>query len=134
MSKYNSFRHLLGTGAIDWPNSDITISVVDNYSFNASDETLADIDLAGADILATTRISNRSVSDDGWAIGSSALFTSVASGGPYDLIICLDTNAQRSGAKLLVHFNNAVTAASNGDVIVDPDGGGSGATGNWFKF
>lgn len=134
MSKYDSFRYLLGTGSFNWEDSSVFISVVDNYTFDATDQTVSEIQLAGADFLATGTISNKSVSSGGWAVGSSVLFTSVQSGGPYDLIISLDTDGQASGSKLLVHYNNAVTVAANGDVIVDPDGGGAGVTGNWFRF
>lgn len=134
MSKYDSLRYLLGTGTLDWVSSPVVVSVVDNYNFDATDATVSDIQLSGAKFLANATINNKSVSSDGWAVGSSVLFTSVQSGGPYDLVISVDTNGLPNGSKLLVHYNNAVTVAANGDVIVDPDGGGAGATGNWFRF
>lgn len=132
--KFDKLRTLLADGALNWGTQTITLAAVSGYSFSASHASLADIQLSGATVLATGRLQSKSVSSDGWAKSSSVTLSVVPQGGPYDLILFLDTTGTPTGIFPLVEFPDALTVAANGDVIVRPDGALVSGVGNWFKF
>lgn len=133
--KYLALRNLLATGLLDWETARVFAVVADTYTFNAADTNLFDMQLAGLTVRSIAPLSGKEVTADGWASSQPALLPVVQAGGPYDLILFLDTTGDRIGYLPLVCFDNAVTTATNGDVVVRPEGVLiTGSTGKWFQF
>lgn len=133
--KYVTLRNLLAVGSLDWEQGVIMAVVLGNYTFDEDDANLHDMQLAGATVLSLGRLSGNVVTDDGWAASESVLLPVVQSGGPYDVVLFLDSTGDRIGYLPLVCFPDAITTASNGDVVLRPDGVlVDGTIGNWFRF
>jgi hypothetical protein len=133
--KYIALRSLLATGLLDWATARVFAVAVGNHTFNETDTNLFDMQLGGVTVLSVAPLMGKEVTTDGWASSQPVLLPVVQSGGPYDLILFLDTNGDRSGYAPLVCFDNAITTATNGDVIVRPEGFmATNNTGKWFQF
>lgn len=133
--KYLALRNLLASGLLDWETARVYVVVADTYTFNESDTNLLDMQLAGLTLRSIGPLSGKEVTSDGWASSLPALVPVVQAGGPYDLILFVDTTGSLSGYLPLVCFANAFTTATNGDVVVRPEGVLiTGSTGNWFRF
>lgn len=133
MAKYDKLRYRSGTAGLDWVGSTITLGVLSGYTFDAAHGSLADVREDGAVLLATTRLTGKSVSVDGYARSTSVLLKVVPAGGPYDLILFADPNGIGPEAVPLVHYNDAVTTTTPGDLLVRPDDLVDGV-GQWFRF
>lgn len=133
--KYVTLRNLLAVGSLDWEQSKIMAVVLDNYTFDENDTNLHEMQLAGASVVSVARLSGNVVTDDGWAASESVLLPVVQAGGPYDIVLFLDSTGDRIGYLPLVCFPDSITTVTNGDVVLRPDGVlVDGTIGNWFRF
>lgn len=126
MPKYDKLRNMAGNGTINWSNAVVTCAVVSNYTFSATHQALSDVVSAGGQVLATARLTSKSVATDGSAQSIAPLLRLVPVGGPYDLILFADSVP-------LVQYHNAITLLATSDVTVRPNGVTSGV-GTWFRF
>lgn len=132
--KYDKLRSLLGNGGLRWTVDTITCAVVSGYTFNASHANLTDIQAAGGTILATSRLTQKAVTSTGVVQSAAVTLKVVPAGGPYDIILFVDTTGQSTGLFPLVNYPDVVTTSFSGDVIVRPDGSLVSGTGDWFQL
>lgn len=132
--KYDKLRSLLGNGGMRWTVDTITCAVVSGYTFNSVHANLTDIQAAGGNILATSRLTQKSVTSEGLVQSSAVTLKVVPAGGPYDIILFLDTTGQSTGLFPLVNYTDVVTTSFSGDVIVRPNGSLVSGVGDWFKL
>lgn len=134
--KYLKLRTLISTNNFDWVSSTIIAAVLSNYTFNESHASLAEIEISGATTLSTARLVNKSVTLDGWAASQAVTLPVVPLGGPYTVVLMVDTNGQSSGIYPLVAYTgaNALTTTTNGDVLIRPENSLVLGVGKWFRF
>lgn len=130
--KYNIFRYQLSQGSISWDNDSFMAVVLAGYSFNEAHQTLADINLSGGATVCTGQLSQRVVSTTGWAVSAPVVLPVVPQGGPYDLVLVQIGGSTPQDCTPLVFYDNALTPATNGDVVMYPEDAGD--TGRWFRF
>lgn len=134
--KYTKLRTLLASNGFDWISNTIIAVAVSGYTFDESHASLAEIQLSGATVLSTATVINKSVTEDGWAASQSVTLPVIPTGGPFPLLLMVDTTGKNDGIFPLVAFTgvDGITTATNGDVIVRPENSLIAGTGKWFRF
>jgi hypothetical protein len=106
--------------------------VVHGYTFNATHDSVADIEASGGKVMATVKLTDQAVTANGWARSAPVLFRVVPAGGPYDLVLFTTIGLSPEGTPL-VHYDNVVTTSVSGDLLVRPANLANGV-GDWFRF
>lgn len=134
--KYLTLRTLLARNGFDWLSNTVVAVVLNNYTFDESHRSLSEMEISGATVLSSARVTDKSITDDGWAESRSVTLPVVPQGGPYTLVLFLDTTGRSTGMYPLVAYSGAagITTATNGDVIVRPENALDDGAGKWFRF
>ena len=134
--KYLALRTLLASKGFDWLSNTIVAVALNNYTFDESHESLSEMEIAGATVLSSVRVTSKSITNDGWAESRSVTLPVVPQGGPYTLVLFMDSTGRSSGMYPLVAYTGAsgITTLTNGDVIVRPEDALDDGVGRWFRF
>lgn len=130
MPKFDRLRTLAANSAIKWPTDTITCLAMTGYAFDATDDSLPTIQQAGGVILASNKLADKSVTSDGFAQSGAVSLKLLPAGGPYDILLFLTTDVLVP----LVLYEDVVTLADAGDVLVRPSGSVLAGAGSWFRF
>jgi hypothetical protein len=133
MARYDILRNRCGTARLDWTGTTITLGLIDGYTFDAEHLSLAEVQSAGGVLLASARLTGKSVTADGYALSTSVVLRVVPPGGPYDLLLLADPTGIGPEAVPIVHYEGVVTLSAPGDILVKPDDLVDGF-GHWLRF
>lgn len=130
MPKFNKLRTMLANGDMQWPSQAITCALLSGYTFDATHDSLAAIQGAGGVVLGTGKLAGKVVTATGVAQSFAVPLKLIPAGGPYDVVLVSDL-----GVSLLplVFYDNVVTMASSGDILIRPEGSVLGGVGSWFQ-
>lgn len=131
MPKFDKMRTMLASGQLQWTQQQITCAIVKDYTFDATDATMQDIQAGGGVILATRKLSGKLVTTTGYAQSAAVQMTMIPAGTDYSVILFSDVNSVVSP---LVEFPDAVDVAATGNILVRPEGSVDDAPGTWFRF
>lgn len=131
MPKFNKLRTMLANGDMQWSAQSVTCAVLSGYTFDATHDTLAAIQGAGGVVLGTGKLAGKAVTVDGLAQSFAVALKLIPAGGPYDVLLVSDL---ATSLLPLVFYDNVITMASSGDILIRPEGSVLGGLGSWFKF
>jgi hypothetical protein len=135
-SKYDHTSTLMSGS--QWVSARILAYLLEGATFDAADQTMADVKAGGAQQRNVTEIQNRSVGDGGAMQGLPAMFNVTPKGSPYQVVLAWDQNM--GDQSVLAYYDEDESGGdlglqNNGTLVVRPtDFDQATGVGTWFTL